>query len=128
MAPALLLLLLAGHATFTAAAAAAAGTSGTNLKPMKILRGRYVSVRVGAQQCDVGKFGAVGDGETDDTAAIQKAMDACAKGGGGTVSLAAGKTYLVFSVAFSGSNMELHIPEGRVTSLVMLEGTEEYPL
>ncbi len=39
---------------------------------------------------DVRTYGAVGDGTTFDTAAIQKAIDACA-GSGGTVYLAAGK-------------------------------------
>ena len=39
-------------------------------------------------------FGAVGDGVTDDTAAIQKAIDAVAVGGG-TVLFPAGRTYIV---------------------------------
>jgi polygalacturonase len=42
---------------------------------------------------DVRKHGAKGDGKSLDTAAIQKALDACGKGGGGTVLLPAG-TYL----------------------------------
>ncbi len=39
-------------------------------------------------------FGAAGDGVTDDTQALQKAMDACAAQGGGVVSLPSGR-YLV---------------------------------
>jgi hypothetical protein len=35
-------------------------------------------------------FGAVGDGRTDDRAAIQRAVDACAAGGGGVVRIPAG--------------------------------------
>jgi polygalacturonase len=42
---------------------------------------------------DVKDFGAKGDGRTLDTAALQAALDACAKAGGGTVRLADG-TYL----------------------------------
>jgi len=42
---------------------------------------------------DVREFGAKGDGKTPDTAAIQQALDACGKAGGGSVRLAPG-TYL----------------------------------
>lgn len=42
---------------------------------------------------DVGDYGATGNGRTPDTEAIQKALDACGKSGGGIVRLSAG-TYL----------------------------------
>ena len=42
---------------------------------------------------EVHQFGAKGDGKTLDTAAIQAALDACGKAGGGTVHFTAG-TYL----------------------------------
>lgn len=43
-----------------------------------------------APVCDVRAFGAKGDGTTEDTRAIQRAMDACAAKGGGTVLLTHG--------------------------------------
>jgi len=39
-------------------------------------------------------YGAVGDGQTDDASAIQKAIDACSAAGGGRVVIPSGKTYL----------------------------------
>jgi polygalacturonase len=49
------------------------------------------------KQWDVRAFGALGDGKTKDTAAFQKALDACAVSGGGEVVVPAGN-YLVGSV------------------------------
>lgn len=44
-----------------------------------------------ADSLNAKSFGALGDGKTDDSAAIMKALDACASKGGGTVKLSAGK-------------------------------------
>ena len=55
-------------------------------------------------------FGAVGDGSTIDSPAIQKAIDACAKTGGGKVVCPAG-TYLVGSIELK-SQIELHLEAG----------------
>jgi polygalacturonase len=62
-----------------------------------------------AQRYDVRAFGAMGDGATKDTAAIQRALDACAKTGG-TVVVPPG-TYLTGSI-YLGDATELHLEAG----------------
>ena len=64
----------------------------------------------GSAELDVRAFGAKGDGATKDTAAVQRALDACAKAGGGRVTVPPG-TYLVGSV-YLGDRTELHLQEG----------------
>lgn len=71
----------------------------------------------------VAKYGAIADGHTDDTAAIQKAIDAAAKSGG-IVTFAPG-TYLTGAV-FLKSGMSMRIDQG-----VTLTGAQElaaYPI
>lgn len=62
---------------------------------------------------DVTEHGAVGDGETMDTKAIQAAVDACAAAGGGSVLLPAGGRFLAGSFALR-SHVELHVESGAV--------------
>jgi len=57
-------------------------------------------------------YGAVGDGKTNDTAAIQKTIDTCASAGGGTVSFPGTYTYLIAAIHFSGSKINLDIATG----------------
>ena len=59
---------------------------------------------------DVRAFGATGDGKTLDSPAINKAIEACAAGGGGTVWVPAG-TYLSGSIHVT-NNLELHLCAG----------------
>ena len=47
---------------------------------------------------NVMKFGATGDGKTNDTEAIQNAVDTCWKDGGGRVTLESGKTFICGSL------------------------------
>ena len=63
-------------------------------------------------------FGAVGDGKTLDSPAIQKALDACGAAGGGVVRIPSG-TYLSGAI-FLKSNTTLVIEEG-----ALLEGSSE---
>ena len=55
-------------------------------------------------------FGAVGDGKVKDTAAIQRAIDACTQAGGGMVYVAPG-TYLTGTLVLK-SNVDFHLESG----------------
>jgi polygalacturonase len=59
---------------------------------------------------DVRAFGAVGDGKTIDSPAINRAIETAAADGGGTVRLPAG-TYLSYSIRLK-SNINLHLDAG----------------
>ncbi|MDR0871035.1 MAG: hypothetical protein LBN39_09620 [Planctomycetaceae bacterium] len=61
---------------------------------------------------NVRDFGAVGDGKTKDTAAIQKAIDAAAEAGGGRILLTPG-TYLSGTI-YLKSNTDFHLTAGAV--------------
>jgi polygalacturonase len=60
--------------------------------------------------CNPRAYGAKGDGVSKDTAAIQAAIDACEKRGGGTVRLIAG-TYLSAPIVLK-SNITLQLDKG----------------
>src|SRR5262245_28452772 len=64
----------------------------------------------GAGVFEVTRFGAVGDGRTMATAAIQRAIDACHAAGGGTVSVPPGR-YLTGAL-FLRSGMRFHLSSG----------------
>ena len=63
-----------------------------------------------ARTCNPRDFGAKADGATKDTAAIQKAIEACAAQDGGTVQLTAG-TYLSAPIVLK-SNITLQVDKG----------------
>lgn len=72
---------------------------------------------------DVTTCGAVGDGKTLCTQAIQKAVDACREAGGGTVYVPAGK--FLSGAIFLKSNVTLHISEG--STLLASTNFEDFP-
>ncbi len=76
-----------------------------------------------AGKYDVRQFGAAGDGKTSDTAAIQKALDACGASGG-TVDVPAGK-YLVGSIQLH-SNTTLVLVKG--ATIVGSPDAIDYPM
>jgi len=65
---------------------------------------------LGARVYNIRDFGAVADGKTLNTAAVQAAVDACAKGQGGTVLVPAG--VFVIGMIELKSNVTLHIAAG----------------
>jgi polygalacturonase len=73
---------------------------------------------------NVRDFGAKGDGQTKDTAAVQKALNACATAGGGIVTVPAGN-YLMGSVVV-GSHTTLQLERG--ANLSGSSDIADYPL
>ena len=69
-------------------------------------------------------FGAVGDGQTLNTAALQAAIDACAARGGGTVYLPAGR-YLTGALFFR-DHITLHLDAG--ATLLGSQDPADYPI
>eukprot|EP00727_Mastigamoeba_balamuthi_P013762 m51a1_g9008 putative polygalacturonase at1g48100-like (729) ;mRNA; r:135515-141804 len=74
-----------------------------------MIKGKYVAVTVGDAFFNVTQYGARGDGTTDDSAAIQKALDAAQGAGGGVVVIPAGRTFLIKGISINGDHTELNI-------------------
>ena len=92
-----------------------------NLSCHLVLLAAFAAARLVAAPYDVRTFGAVGDGKTLDTAAINKAIDAAAAAGGGTVDFPAGN-YLSFSIHLK-SHVTLHLDAG--ATIVAAEPPED---
>lgn len=77
----------------------------------------------GTERFNVSSFGAVADGTTLNTKAIQAAIDACHQAGGGIVTFSPGN-YLTGSI-YLKEGVHLEIPEG--TALLGSQQIEDYP-
>lgn len=73
---------------------------------------------------NVHDYGATGDGTNEDTAAFQKALDACATSGGGEV-VVPGGNYLIGSVQM-GSHTTLNLQKDTV--IIGSSNADEYPM
>lgn len=72
----------------------------------------FTGITAVAQQIyNVKKFGARGDGKTDDAPSIQQAIDACSEAGGGLVVLPTSGTFLAGPFDLK-SNVEFHVSAG----------------
>ena len=89
-----------------------------------ILLGLIGCTTVSRVSFNVRTFGAVGDGTTKDTAAFQKALDACAAKGGGEVIVPAGN-YLIGSIELK-SHTNLRLEKG--ANLLGSPDLEDYPI
>jgi polygalacturonase len=77
----------------------------------KTIRGDWLEISVGSGVFSVKSYGAQGNGKTDDTKAIQGALDAAAAAGGGTVDFPPGH-YMTTAFSFSSSNTVINLPKG----------------
>jgi len=86
----------------------------------------FVSPSTAAQNSiyDITEYGAIGDGETLTTRAIQDAIDACAEKGGGTIYFPAG-TFLSGTI-YLKNNIRLYLEPGAI--LLGSTNVEDYPL
>ncbi len=83
-----------------------------------------IPLAAAVRDTDVTDFGAVGDGATLNTKALQSAIDACAKRGGGTVRLPAGR-FLSGTLSLK-SGVHLHLDAGAV--LLGSTRLDDYPV
>jgi hypothetical protein len=101
--------------------------AGTEKSPLvRKLENRFYSedfVKIPQQEFRVNDFGAVGDDNTDNTLAIQKAIDAAAGKGGGVITFAPG-TYKSGAI-FLKSNIELRLD--KEVTIKAIQKQELYP-
>lgn len=111
----LLLTLALTGCSMTSTSPSSSSASGVSFPLPVPVTGRVFNVR---------DFGAKADGKTKDTAALQKALDACAAAGGGEVLVPAGN-YLTGSLAI-GSRTTVRLAEG--STLTGSPDVADYPI
>jgi len=84
----------------------------------------FHSVSFSGRRFNISDYGAVGDGRTNCTAAIQKAIDVCASTGGGQVVVPSG-TFLIGPINLA-SNMDFHLEKD--AKLLCSRNFDDYPL
>jgi len=72
----------------------------------------WLEIEIPDATYSVRDYGAVGDGKTNDTAAVQKTIDTAAAAGGGTVSFPSPYKFLIAAIHYSGSKINLDIASG----------------
>jgi polygalacturonase len=109
----------------TAYAGAAPETAGDPWEQVPAILARVRPPRFRSQVFNVARYGARGDGETKNTDAFRRAIEACHTAGGGRVLVPAG-TYLTGGIRML-SNVELHLVKG-ATILFSTDPTDYLPL
>ena len=98
----------------------------TSLLPVCILLSAlHVTAAANLPVCNVRDFGAAGDGQHKDTAAIQSAIESCAKSGGGTVFLPPGR-YLTGAIIAKEATLPWNVGPG--AAMLGSEDPADYPL
>ncbi len=82
-----------------------------------------LSVSLKAQVFNITSFGAVGNGSTNNTVAIQAAIDSCNHAGGGIVEVPAGN--FLTATVFLKSNVTIHLAQG--ATITGSGTTSDYP-
>ncbi|WP_443939356.1 glycoside hydrolase family 28 protein [Pedobacter sp. MW01-1-1] len=94
------------------------------LKEMDAVRKLIQAPTFKNQDFIVTKYGAKGDGTTNNTTAFKKAIEACNKAGGGRVVVPAGKYFS--GPIYLKSNVNFHVEEG--ATIIFSRDTKDYPI
>jgi polygalacturonase len=132
VAASLLNLSCVGDETKTSVAKPVAEKAAPAAAASVVVKGATLPVplpKISDKTFDAKKYGAVGDGAADETAAIQKAIDAAVADGGGKVVIPAG-TYLSGPVKL-GNYIDLHLDEGATLKALPMDRypavNDQYP-